>query len=228
MANFPVGLNHIGSMGGRSSGGGFFRWPGTVNNFPAIPDAPENSFAEDFSAWVEFSVDAFSGAQRIIGKDESPQRSWYFRLSGSVVQFAIPGVASPFATANLDSVGIVAGQRIWLGVTIDGDNDAADSDINFYYSVDRGATNNQLGSTVNAGSVIAFVDSTARIICGAATGHNPPTGNLYQAKLFNSIESDVLSTSNVAMHIDMRTQPINVTSFTESSPNEATVTVTRT
>jgi len=127
-------------------------------------------------------------------------------------------------------VGVVAvdGAELWVRVTRDVDNGASGNDTKFYTSAD-GLIWTQLGATVtNAGvtTINANVASVSITTIGSLRASGgfayPVNGTIFRAQVLDGIDGTIIFDADFTAVSDL------ATSFTESSPNAATVTINST
>jgi len=154
-----------------------------------------------------------------------PNRGWIFRLNTGNVTFTMydaglaTGVRS-YTTAS--SIPLSNGQPGWLRATYQANNGSSQSACTFYTSPD-GIIWTQLGTTqVGATGSLPLVNYPL-IINGAGGGGQSIQAKFYQVQLRNGINGPIVFDADFTKGITSGGQ----TTFTESSSNAATVTITR-
>jgi len=154
-----------------------------------------------------------------------PNRGWVFRLNTGNVTFTmydaglVTGVRS-YTTAA--SIPLSNGQPGWLRATYQANNGSSQSACTFYTSPD-GIIWTQLGTTqVGVTGSLPLVNYPL-IINGSGGGAQSIQAKFYQVQLRNGINGPIVFDANFTTGITSGGQ----TSFTESSSNAATVSITR-
>ena len=146
----------------------------------------------------------------------APRLSWYPTGSAASAVNAI-------STATLASVGISAGQRFGLKVTLDVDNGASGNDVRFWYSTNNGSSWTQLGSTITNSGVTSLPTVTASMNINPNLGGTELAASVYRCIVRNGIGGTTVFDADFTTGITSGSQ----TTFTESSANAATVTINR-
>lgn len=194
--------------------------PGTTGNYASTPHAAAISLANDMDIRVYVAscptwTPAADGGLTC-KKNSGSVAGWRFlvKTTGALV-YTIGAVADYTSTA---SVPFTAGQAGWVRVT----RQQSTGDIKFYTSSD-GVSWSQLGTTV-AGSTTTTLTNTEALFVGyGQTTGLPFFGTIGRVTVY----SDLTETTKV-FDANLTTAADYCTSFTESSANAATVTITAT
>lgn len=169
---------------------------------PAVANGMFERDGADPNRWAQFVIVGVTGVMRL---------RWF--PTGSAVSSIIANstVAPPFADGN----------RYWLKATLDVDNGAGGWSVQFFWAGDQATeptTWTQLGTTVTGAGVTTLPSPTATVAMGGNAG-GPSLGQYSRAILRNGIAGTVV------LDADFTIRTVGQTTFTESSSNAATVTV---
>jgi hypothetical protein len=154
------------------------------------------------------------------------QRSWRLEVdSGGGLRFGWSNNGS--SGSQVFSNGSLTLSRYtvkWIRATLDVNNGSGSRVWKFYTS-DDGSSWTQLGSTITESGTAALFNSTAPITFGSSlTNVGQSEIRVYRAIIENGYDG----AGTVVYDADFETQPAGTTSFTESSANGLTVSVTNT
>lgn len=114
----------------------------------------------------------------------------------------------------------------WLRATMDVNNGASQRATKFYTS-DDGTTWTQLGTTVTTSGITSIFSNTSELMVGAS--HTAGASRFMDGRVYRTIiRNGYDGAGSVVFDADFETQSAGTTSFTESSSNAATVTITAT
>ena len=208
--------------------------PGVATNYASTPNAAANQIAADIALVGKCSLASLAASQCIIGKWASGNQNYLFYSNSSgglTMEYSTNGSSNTIknSTVTLASVGIAAFATWWLAVTQDVDNGAAGNDVKFWYST-NGTTWTQLGATVTTAGAITRFSSTSVVEIGSIRASLLPlTGIIERATIYNGIPTAFGGAGGtVAFDANFTIAAKFATSFTESSSNAATVTITQT
>lgn len=135
--------------------------------------------------------------------------------------YSTNGTTNTTVAQSTVSAGIVNYQKVWLRATMDVDDGAGNNVVTFYKSSD-GITWTTIQTITTAG-VATIGSSTAPLYINGYNGNASSqglSGNVYRAQVYNGINGTLAFDANFA------TASRGASSFTESSANAATVTIT--
>lgn len=201
--------------------------PGTTGNNASSPSSSALNITGDLDliARVKPTTWLTSSAQFIIGKWNTTgnQRAYSLYINATngrlILATSANGAGAIFSTSTA-SPSFAAKQAGWVRATIDVDNGASGYDVKFYTST-NGTTWTQLGTTVTGAGTTSIYSSTASLEIGSQTDGASSNfdGYIYRAIVKNGIDGTTV------FDADFTNKSGN--SFTESSSNAATVTVSR-
>lgn len=172
----------------------FLSLPGTISNYASTPDSAAVSITGDIDLRAKCTFSDFT---------VNVHRIWFhypgfvFTQIGGGLYLEWTPDGSTYAvaasTVTLGAVGIVVGQIVFVRVTCDVDNGAAQREVKFWWSLD-GVSWTQLGATVT-GAVTSFFDSTDLLYLGSDSGGatNNLFGKIYTAEIRNGIDGTVVA-----------------------------------
>jgi len=213
--------------------------PSEANNFASIPDfAGLDDIDEDMVLFVKVQAEDwdFTGGASIkilVARWETSgdKYSWFLALTaaGAPRLYWHDGSSENALTCdtNVDDYGIADGTSFWLGVSMDGDNDAGDADVKFW---DGGTgdepsdTPTQIGSTENEGATTSIQPGSSQIeigtrLNGSDTYSFDHYGGIYGVRLWSD-----LARSAELLDIDFTAQEEGTESFEEDAGSH-TVTI---
>jgi hypothetical protein len=202
--------------------------PGIASNYASVPDSAALSVTGDIDLRVRVALDDWTPTTTasVISKEEpTTQRSYLLQVAtgGQLFTRISPdGSSTAFSATSSTSTGFTDGTTNWVRMTWR----ASDGRVQFFTA--SGALTNpvaadfaQLGTdqTANAGTIF---NSTGLLTIGArgnAGGNEPVTGKFYRAQIRDGLDGTLV------FDADFTTKPFGANTFTESSPNAATVTI---
>lgn len=172
--------------------------PGIVGHYALTPSNAALQIAGDIDVVFGCSFNTLTPASSVglFGRDGAdPNRVWALTLTStgalSFRWYPTGLLASQIlttSTVTLPSVGITAGQRVNLRVTLDVDNLSSSNEVKFYYSTDFGATYTQLGATITTAGVTSLSTTTsAALTINPDLGGTPFAGKVYIAVVRSGI-----------------------------------------
>ena len=181
--------------------------PGIVGHYASTPSNAALQIAGDIDVVFGCSFNTLTPASSVglFGRDGAdPNRVWALTLTTtgalSFRWYPTGSLASQIittSTVTLPSVGITAGQRVNLRVTLDVDNLSSSNEVKFYYSTDFGATYTQLGATVTTAGVTSLSTTTsAALTINPDLGGTPFAGKVYIAVVRSGIGGTNVFISN--------------------------------
>ncbi len=210
---------------------GYQRLPGVAAQYVNVPDSAALSITSDIDIRCRVALNVWTGSSQtaLLSKfGASGQFSYEFYRVGNVLALNISSngtaLSSPGASASL---GLSDGAVSWVRVTWR----ASDGRVQFWKASGTLASPvssdwTQVGANQTA-AIGNIFDSTAALEIGsrlAATGV-VSTGNFYRAQIRNNILDDG---TGIVFDADFTTKAFGANTFTESSSNAATVTITGT
>jgi hypothetical protein len=130
------------------------------------------------------------------------QAAWQFRLDSAGTLTFTWSVLGTGTTNSTSTVGVpdIAGQPLWIRVTMDVDNGAVGNDVKFYTSAEAVTTDpasvtwTQLGATVTTAGITSIFDSSSVVTVGT-TANNASRwiGNIYYAEVRNGIGGTIVA-----------------------------------
>ena len=226
--------NTVTNFNASGSTNGFLYLSGGSGNYASTPDSPALSMTGDIDVRCKVALDSWASgtAQTLISKFvfSTPNASYWFGMDGTGrFQFSTsPDGASGTVINSFSSsvTGFTAGSLRWCRATLQANDGAGHNIVKFYTSND-GSNWTQFGSTVtNTGATLIY-DSTAPLEIGSDNiGTNVlATGKFYNAQVRNNILDNG---TGIVFDADFTTKPLGANTFTESSSNAATVTISGT
>lgn len=217
--------------------GGYLFLPGITGNYASAPDSSALDITGDLDLRIYCAPDTWTPAAdtSLINKygysdnNRSYSLGWHTIADYSKLTFRIStaGTTANFTATASENVPFLAGQAGWARVTYQRDTGSGQCEVKFYYST-NGTTWIQLGTAFTAASPAATFNSTAPLLIGAigntTTNVSPFPGKIYRAQVLSGINGTTAFDANFATGMTSQ----SVTSFTESSTNAATVSITRT
>ena len=218
---------------------GYQRMGGLASNYISIPDTAATSITGDITLLGRVAMDSWTPATNmtVVGKSNSSSNlSYQLVVNSSTGKLLF--VASTNGTVNITTTSSVAtgftnGTTNWVLATFR----ASDGRVQFFTasgSIANPAASDftQLGTDQNNGLSSIF-DSTIGVEVGSiASGSvNMLAGKIYRAKIYNGMLASTagVGTSfggSVQFDADFTTKTFGANTFTESSSNAATVTIT--
>jgi hypothetical protein len=217
----------VGSVGGAKIVSDGLYLPGAAGNYASTPDAAALDITGDIDIRTKVAlVDWTPTANNYILSKYSAvdgNRSFYFRINASngypTVGWSDDGTGAGIRTIAATAAPTVSdGDSIHLRVTVDVDNDATGTDVNFYTS-SNGSSWTQLGTTVTTAGTHAIYAGTADVLAGCLyNGVQHLDGTITSVEVRDGIDGTVVASPNFAA------QPSNTTSFDDAQGNTWTVT----
>jgi len=188
--------------------------------------SPDSAATSVFGTGIDVRVDlslvnwTIATVQQVIGKFGSNGEYRLVNDTGTLIfAWKDSGGTSRSASATT-TLSFSAYQRSWVRATLLFNNGSGGNNVTFYTS-DDGSMWTQLGGTVTQGFTTDIIDSTSVVSIGSNNGANSiSTGIIYRAQIYNGING------TLAFDANFTTVAKLATSFTESSSNAATVTIT--
>ncbi len=207
---------------------------GGASNYISTPDSAALSITGNITLLGRVAMDDWTPATNmtVIGKsNSSSNKSFQLIVNSSTGKLLF--VASADGTTNVTTTSSVAtgftdGTTNWVLASFR----ASDGRVQFFTA--SGSITNpvasdftQLGTDQNNGLTSIF-DSTIEVEIGSiASGSvNMLAGKVYRAKIYNGLFSTVAFGGTVQLDADFTAKAFGANSFTESSSNAATVTIT--
>jgi hypothetical protein len=195
---------------------------GVASNYVSTPDSAALSITGDIDLRCQVALDnwATGSSQWVLSKwSVSGQFSYALEVANSgAIGIAISVDGTTTLQAFSSNTGFTAGSLYWIRATWSQSGQIA----TFYTSTD-GVTWTQLGGTATLTAASIF-DGTAPVEVGGrllGTGSFGP-GKYYRAQVYNGIAGTLVFDANFT------TKQVGANTFTESSSNAATVTITGT
>jgi hypothetical protein len=219
----PESLNTV-STGGYFDGTGFRVYGGGfAASSVSTPDSAALDITGDIDIRTQVAATDWTPVfnTSVVGKWSGTQQSYAFYVNSSgLLEFKWSTTGADTITKQSTvSTGLTDGSTKWIRVTLDIDNGASGNDVKFFTS-DNGTTWTQLGSTVTTAGVTSIFSSTSTLEIGANQGGTNFAGTFYRTQVRNGIDGTVVFDANYA------TASLDSFTFTESSSNAATVTLT--
>ena len=150
---------------------------------------------------------------------------WYMGASGSMTFLTSSNGSTTAKTFNSSaSVAFANGADGWVRVTLDVDDGAGNAVCKFWTSTD-GSAWTQLGSTQTSAGTTSIFDGTATLQVGTQGTASGWLGKLYRAQVRSNILDDG---TGIVFDANFVAKTFGADTFTESSSNAATVTLTGT
>ena len=164
--------------------------PGAAGAYASTPDAASLDIVGDIDIRVRAAATDWTPAavQILVAKwtTAGDQRSWAFGINTDgtlLLQWSTDGTAGTVESESSSAATAgVNGYELWMRVTLDVNNGAAESDIVFYTSTD-GVTWTQLGTTQHSGEVTSIYSSTAVLEVGSRAAG---TADQYAGKILEA------------------------------------------
>lgn len=225
----PSALTH-------TSGGNYFWVPVATANNLSTPDTAVLDITGDITFAVQAAaIDWANGASQIaISKFTASgnQRSYRFRLDTTgrvVINTSTAGTNASVVTTqgaiSLDTL-VADGEELWFGAGLDVNDGAGNRVMQVWWSLD-GETWTLLETITTAGTTTVF-SGTSSLFVGAddTTAINPFAGKIFRAQVYSGSGFTAAGPSGTLV-FDMDAEQGAQSTFTEQSPNAATVTVNR-
>lgn len=223
--------NNVKEWAGSGANWGYQRLQSQGSNYVSIPDSAALSWTGNFDLRVRLSMDAWNQSNAMLVSKRttaSTGLAWTLAMNSTTKQPQL--IVSSSGTAgtagiSTDAVPFSDGSAGWLRATWR----ASDGRIQFFTSTD--STNDpsvptwtQLGTDRTA-AVGSIFDSPAVITIGTADTAATPnlTANIYRVQARNNILDDG---TGIQLDVDFTSKTFGADTFTESSSNAATVTIT--
>lgn len=200
-----------------------------VNNLASIPDNAAHRPTGDFELIVKMSADDWtpSTIRGIVWNGtgsgaSSASLNYYFYLdiNGRL------NISRPAGTTirqyTSTALGLADGTTKWVRVVFDADNGAGSSAATFYTS-DNGITWTTISTSTVASTAAGNSTASPFKVGSDGSTTNMLAGKIFQVKMI----SNPLTTPVTVVDINFETQPADTLTFTESSSNAATVTITQ-
>lgn len=207
------------------SANGYQYLSGSASNYVSVPDSAAVSITGDIDLRARIRLDDYSTSttQRIIAKwGASGQQSYRVTLQGANLNVGFSTTGSNtlnFATAI--TMPFTKGNAYWIRVT----RVQSTGMVACYWAADQSGVPSSwthIGSDQALGAGSAIFDSTAPVEFGSEqTGSiGNMTGRFYRSQIRSGIDG------TIAADVDFTTKTVGTNTFTESSANAATVTIT--
>lgn len=201
--------------------------PGGTSNV-STPDSAAVSTVGDIDYRVRLALDSYSAANlRLASKSgQSPNLSWVFRSNSRTLSLELSTNGTSLATGASATTTFADpgdGVAMWLRFT----RRASDGRVQFF----SGTTNTNDPSAVSwtqvgsdrTGVTGSLFDSAGDLYIDGLGGGGQWQGKLYRAQLRNNVNDDG---TGIVFDADLSTKAWGANSFTESSSNAATVSIT--
>jgi hypothetical protein len=207
---------------------GYLALPGVSGNYASTPNAAPNQITGNITIDVNVAMASWTPAagQMLVAKiplSGNFAYRFYVNTSGSI-GFDVWN-SSSVETSSQSSVatGFTAGSQHWVRVSLTLSN-GSNSVCQFFTSSD-GVTWTQLGSNVTQGIINSIYNATSALEIGSESGGTNllAAGNFYEVKLYNSALGSGSGTP--VFDANFATKTVGSNTFTESSSNAATVTI---
>jgi hypothetical protein len=217
--------NTVSSFSATGTNNGFWYSPGLAGSYVSSPDSPTLTISGDIDIRCKVAFPSWTPPvdSALVSKLNSStnDRSFQLRLStfGSLTLVISPdGVSTP-TVATASGVGFANNAVKWVRATWR----QSDGRVQFFSS-DDGAAWTQVGTDLTLVSGPIF-DSTTPIEVGS---NNVGTGRNAQATFYRAqVRNNILDNgTGIIFDADFTTKPFGANSFTESSANAATVSIT--
>ena len=208
---------------------GYLYLPGTIINTQGIsaPDSTAINLSGDITVDALVAPDLWTTAnQVVISKLNTIGTQGYeFAVTtGGLLFFATADGTTFHSIGSTAAVGFTAGNPGWIRASRQLNNGSGSYVLKFYTSPD-GVTWTQLGTTVTA-AITGFTASTGFVLNVGSRQLDafPMAGKIYETKIYNSYLQATVGTP--VFDANFTTKAFGANSFTESSSNAATVTLT--
>lgn len=196
--------------------------------YATAPDSAALSITGDIDIQIKAQLADWtpSASQVLVNKWTTTTNQSYWlgvQTNGRLLlQWSSTG-ANTLSASSTASPTIANGETLWVRATMDVDNGASQRVVKFYTSSD-GSTWTQLGTTVTTAGATSIFDSTAVLEMGAQGSgvNNALTGYLFRVTILDGYDG----AGSTVFDANFETATIGASSFTESSTNAATVTIT--
>jgi hypothetical protein len=204
--------------------GQYLYFPGVGGNNATTPNAAALNITGDLDLRARVAMDDWTPAAESVFLNKGPigASGYYFSVapSGALNLYWFNGAASVFKGSTV-ATGVTDGSLKWIRATLDVDNGAGGNTVTFYTS-DDGVAWTVLGAPVVTAGVTSITAATGVLAVGSlAAGANVCAGKFYRAQVYNGIGGTLVFDANFANAVE----PFST--FAESSPNAATVTINR-
>jgi hypothetical protein len=202
--------------------------PGSQGNYASTLDASALDITGDIDvrAYLALADYTPSDDNAIISKMlfSGNNKSWFLRVKpdGELRFWWSEDGELGKQQDSTEALSLAAWDRIWLRATLDVDNDAGGHEVNFYTSED-GSSWDLLGSSITDSGTTSIKSGSAPVEVGrhetVGATWKVMEGEVYRAQIYDGIDGTLVFDSKFNI------QKPGTTSFTESSPQEATVTI---
>jgi hypothetical protein len=206
--------------------------PGKGGNYVSTPDSPALSITGDITIDVKVALDAWTGlAEVLVRKMASTTiRSYGMDISssGRPILYTSPDGSTLLTDTATAATGFANGSVGWVRGSMQVNDGSGNRVVKFYTSSD-GLIWTQLGSTVTVSSGAISIFQTASALEVGSTFMGTSTnaaGKFYEVKVYNSYLEAAAGTP--VFDADFTAKAFGANSFTESSANAATVSITGT
>lgn len=201
----------------------YLRVVGGDGNYASAPHIAAYDITGDIDVRVKVSLDDWTpaGSMALVTQYGSgANTSWGMRITNTgLIHWRWDNDTSVVSEFS-DALGFTDGTVHWLRVTMDVDNGSSNYDVTYYKS-DNGVDWTQIGAVDHGAAATQIATSTAPIEIGSdqdGDGSNA-IGNYYCAQVYDGIGGTLV------FDADFTAEQPGTTSFTESSAQEATVTI---
>lgn len=201
--------------------------PGVTGNYATAPDSAALSITGDIEIAANVTLSDWTPANihYICGKGDGIAYDYvlFVKATTGLLQFRWYDGAARTADSTFAPT-VSDGASLWVKATLDVNNGAGGCDVKFYTSSD-GSSWTQLGSTVTQAFTTSISDRATSIgfgCIGAGQGGSQFVGTVKRVIVKNGIGGTTV------LDADFESATPNVSQFTESSSNAATVTINNT
>ena len=210
--------------------------PGINNNNAEVPTDVSLDLTEDVEIRLDLQLDDYSPASsnetftRYVSTGNHRQFRLVVTTAGNL-QFGIGDGSGAFRADFAVASGLTDGQRYQLRIVLDGDDGAGNTDVSFYQRPADEALDAdtvawaQIGTTQTDVGLQTWKAVTAPIEVGSRLSQFVSIGRIYRALYWKDLTKTDLA---VDIHFDDPGVVEPYSTFTELSPNGATVTINRT
>jgi hypothetical protein len=198
--------------------------PGVTGNYAKAPDSAALSITGDIEIAANVTLSDWTPANihYICGKGDGIAYDYvlFVKATTGLLQFRWYDGAARTADSTVAPT-VSDGASLWVKATLDVNNGAGGCDVKFYTSSD-GSSWTQLGSTVTQAFTTSISDRATSIgfgCIGAGQGGSQFVGTVKRVIVKNGIGGTTV------LDADFESATPNVSQFTESSSNAATVTI---